>query len=731
MVMAKDEQFRIRPAGRHLLTIGRDLIKDECAAIIELVKNAYDAGSPDVHINFNVLNNKNILQIVISDTGHGMSRNDVVTKWLVPSTDDKLTRVKQKNRIMQGRKGIGRWSAAILGDDLFLETITEEGEKTEVYIQWDAFKNAEYLDQVPILVETNRTKDAHGTKLTINSSIAKLAFWINDRKGQNSKSGISNLEFELSKLVSPFAFSSKNKKDDFDIIVNYQNMFSEDSLNTEKKILPIPIVDAYDYCITGNIEKNGKGMVKFQTQKAKNSVPESKTIDLGRNTGCGTIAFDIRVYDRDPESIDALISRGKGLKHPDGTYFGKRDARNLLDSYNGLGVYRNDFRIRPLGDPEYDWLTLNKRRVQNPSMYVGSDQIIGYIQVQSEENSGLEEKSARDGLKENEAYESLKVIIIENILLELETRRFEYRQKEGIGRNKNKIDKQISEINIFGNLDKELKKVIKESNISNKAALAITTVVENNEKKQLEIIENIREAIAVYQGQATLGKIINVVLHEGRKPIGYYINTFPLMQKWLPKWKETKDANIYEKLAEAIDTSLINAKTLSGFYRQLDPLAAVQRGRKTFQKIKDSVTRAYQTFQGELDRNKITCKIEGANDASIECWPQDLQIIFTNLFENSLYWLINKSTTKNKEIKIVIEYEKGILEYIDFIDNGPGIEKRHIESEIIFEPGFSTKPQGTGLGLSIAGEAASRSKLALTARANDNGAYFRIEPISE
>ena len=37
----------IRPAGRHVLTIGEELIQDEYAAIVELVKNCYDADSPD------------------------------------------------------------------------------------------------------------------------------------------------------------------------------------------------------------------------------------------------------------------------------------------------------------------------------------------------------------------------------------------------------------------------------------------------------------------------------------------------------------------------------------------------------------------------------------------------------------------------------------------------------------------------------------------------------------
>jgi len=51
--MNANKSYSIRPAGRHILTIGRDLIQDRIAAIVELIKNAYDADSPDAIITFN------------------------------------------------------------------------------------------------------------------------------------------------------------------------------------------------------------------------------------------------------------------------------------------------------------------------------------------------------------------------------------------------------------------------------------------------------------------------------------------------------------------------------------------------------------------------------------------------------------------------------------------------------------------------------------------------------
>ena len=114
--MPETDSYTIRPAGRHILTIGRDLIQDPYAAVIELVKNAYDADSPDVTISFEPSEDGGH-RIAVSDHGHGMSRDTVINKWMVPSTSDKEDRGGRSpsGRTMQGRKGIGRYAASVLG----------------------------------------------------------------------------------------------------------------------------------------------------------------------------------------------------------------------------------------------------------------------------------------------------------------------------------------------------------------------------------------------------------------------------------------------------------------------------------------------------------------------------------------------------------------------------------------------------------------------------------------
>ena len=194
--MSAPGSYKVRPAGRHLLTIGRDLIQDTYAAVLELVKNAYDADSPSVVIEFTTKSDGSGYIVRISDSGHGMTLDTVVNKWMVPSTRDKLDRrTSPGGRVLQGRKGVGRYAASVLGEDLLLETVDESGQKTTLYVVWSAFESAEYLDDVEILIETSVVTEKSGTTLTINGSAAFTKQW--------DKKQFDKLRFELKKLMSP------------------------------------------------------------------------------------------------------------------------------------------------------------------------------------------------------------------------------------------------------------------------------------------------------------------------------------------------------------------------------------------------------------------------------------------------------------------------------------------------------------------------------------------------
>ena len=714
--MSTSGTYRIRPAGRHILTIGRDLIQDVYAAVVELVKNAYDADSPDVNIKFEAAPDSSDYSIIISDHGHGMSRDTVINKWMVPSTRDKLDRrTSPSGRVMQGRKGVGRYAASILGTDLFLETVTAEGEKTTVYVEWRNFEDAEYLDDVEILIETTEVSEPPGTQLTMEGDSELLAGWDEEQ--------FKKLHFELKKLKSPV--NSALSSDDFCINLKVEGFPGVEDIT--ETIEPFPLFDLFDYKIAGKVSADGKGTLTYSSQKIRNTADESIPFDLGEPTGCGELDIDVRVYDRDKDAIDSLI--GRGLQDEFGNYVGKLEARRLLNASNGIGVYRNGFRIRPLGDPEFDWLRLNEQRIQNPSRKIGSNQVIGYVQIQSDEQSGLIEKSARDGLRENAAFAQLNKITAK-VIAELETRRFEFRMKAGLSRPVIKVERELERLFSFDELKRDVLERLTKSGIDQRTSDKIIEIISGEEEGKNKIADEIRQAVAIYQGQATLGKIINVILHEGRRPLNYFRNQIPNLRYWYKSFRKTENLKNLEKSLSIVEGIGMNADFFVNLFNKLDPLAAGKRFKKEPLALKKEIENVLDVFEQEMKSQKVIAEITGSDDFRFSSWRQDVNAIFTNLVDNSLYWMSEKKILKRKII-IELSTDGNSLLHVDYRDTGPGIEPRFIANEVIFEPHFSTKPSGTGLGLAIAGEAAARNDLELKAFESEEGAWFRLQPKME
>ncbi|MCB1738443.1 MAG: ATP-binding protein, partial [Gammaproteobacteria bacterium] len=392
---------KIRPAARLLRTIGQDLIKDVYAAIVELVKNAYDADSPDVIVHFGYDEEARRLLVVVEDHGDGMDFDTVVNKWLVPATDDKLTRKRSaRNRILQGRKGIGRFAATILGERMLLET-TSEGVTTSLLLDMEQLEKIAFLDELELDVEEERTGKPNGTRIEIESD-GLTADEVSDRWNTRQ---LHKLFVELRSLIGPEEISSaatrqgyKVDHDRFDIRLTFDTFPVENYNTREIAIRPYPVLDLYDYKIAGRVDNKGNAVLEFENRNVIGLPPADIKLNIPVDAASGQrhpgeVYIDLRVYDRDPDSIDNIIKRG--LKDPDtGEYVGKQEARRVLDEYFGVGIYREQFRIRPYGEQSFDWLDLDKKRVQNPSYRVGHNQVIGFVHVRPEEQSGLAEKSA-------------------------------------------------------------------------------------------------------------------------------------------------------------------------------------------------------------------------------------------------------------------------------------------------------------------------------------------------
>ncbi|NKX14548.1 ATP-binding protein [Bacillus cereus] len=765
VLINKGEFYKIRPAARLITSIGEGLIKDISAAIVELVKNAYDADASYVQITFSsILNNEegqDNLKIVIKDDGHGMSFDTVLNKWMVPATNDKLKRKYSlfKRRVMQGRKGIGRYAVAILGSKLTMETIDVTGVKTRAEIDWDDFENQQFLNDVEILIhhekvsntskvieslaredapeklieEIYKIEDAELLESIYEELCSKTELHIigdNSKLLQWSEAEIELLIKDLKKLLSPLK-ENKGFRDQFNIKLSFDNFPVENYQNNHIEIAPFPLYDMYDYRIYGQVDENGYASLVYENNTEIGIPRESLNVfnmNLDTADYCGPIEIDLRVFDKDPEAINNLLQKGNGLKSNNNEKFlGKLEVRSLIKEISGISIYRGDFRIRPYGDRGYDWLELDKERVQNPSQRIGNDQVVGFVKIASEEVSHLEEKSARDGLKENKYYEGLRQIV-GSVLSELESRRYIYRKKTGRGRKQTLIQEQLVNLFDFNGLTNKIENKLQSLQIEEKSILELKEIIKKTEEEKSHILDEIQKTIAIYQGQATLGKIIMVIQHEGRRPLGYIKNQVPLITTWSNKLMESDEVNkdLLARIIDRLQVSKDQMEIITQLFNKLTPLSFNKRANKKDFKVSEALKKIAELYENELKLYNIELHISCKEDYVLSGWIEDIVICLTNLLENSIHWL-NNYEIEEKKIVISVFEDEGKALIIDVIDNGPGVAKKFLEENAIFDPGFTTKTGGTGLGLAIAGEAISRNNGKLKALHSDEGAYFRIE----
>lgn len=707
-----------RPSARLIGTIGEDIIKDMHAAVVELVKNSYDADANKVIIAFEATEDKRLL-LSVKDDGHGMKEEVVINKWLVPSTSDKLKRrTSPKGRVMQGRKGIGRFAVAVLGEKLELETVADNI-KTSISINWDDFVESKYLDEVLIDISTSNTNKENSTFFDIEGSNEKLELW-ND-------SEIEYLIKELRKLLTPMDNTKADEeKDEFNITVIFKNFISEKYQNEAIEIKPLPLLDYYDYRISGKIYPDGTNSLIYQN---KNSGIEEDALEFNfylnfKEKFTGVVDLDFRIFDRDPEAIENLVYE---LFNSGEEKLGKNEAKKLLNDISGVSIFRNRFRIRPYGDEGNDWLSLDKKRVQNPAQKIGVNQISGIIEIQDEEISNLVEKSARDGLKEDAYYDGL-ISVVSQLLNFVELKRYSFRQKTGKGRKNHVFSSKMGVLTDFSAVKNKVISVMQKANVSSEEMEEVNNFIDKDINNKLIVAQELEIQIAMYQGQATLGKIMDVVMHEVRKPLQWIKTQTNSLDRAYKRYKKNNNPQDLNKIMNIVEETPEQLKTINALFDRLNSLATRKRAAMSAFSLSNTVQTAIDIFSDEIQRKNIILNTNIENDFLFKGWREDILAALANIIENAVYWV--DFAKEDKLIKIEL------LEINDFIEisvwnNGPKIIRDLLDDDSLFTPGISGKVTengtGTGLGLSIAGESVDRNGGQIKVIDVPEGAKFIIE----
>lgn len=682
--------FHLRPRARLLHTIGSELISSESVAVVELVKNSYDADARHVLLRFSEPQSEDGgLQVL--DDGSGMGRETVEGVWLDIATPHRTSRrTSPGGRRVLGEKGIGRFAAARLAHALEMISRTPgSSTETHVRVDWRQFKDPElFLDEVELEImerpahsfSTNGMVTALWDELSLAPSTSGTLLNLNGLTRPWAESDFASLRRDLSRLVRPRALEVPA---DFEIHLHLPSELE----HLSGPIEPPAELSNPPYVLTANVREDGQAEINLtlpgrDTERRYLEVDRARRLrDEGGRLLCGPLDLELRVFDRDREALSRLEVSG-------GLPISTRNFRHLLDQLAGVSVYRDGFRVLPFGERGDDWLNLDARRVNNPTQRLSNSQIIGSVAISSKRNPQLRDQTNREGLIQGEAYDALRGVVLD-ILVFLENERFSQRRENDSGQRVSTRGRGL-----FASLS--VKDVVAAVRASPQSDAALVRLVERADERVSEGVERVRDVLARYQRLATLGKLVDEVVHDGQSSVGRIRRATRDARKLLRRG-ECRDQDAAADLVSAVDAQ---GEFLGTLFRRIAPFGGRKRGRPRKVSAKDTVMQAVEVLSSTAARAGAQVVVTGANP-EITVDPAEMQELIINLLDNALYWVQHvPAGMRRVEIRIDRPTSSSLTITVD--DSGPGVPESLRDT--IFDAYFSSKPDGGGLGLSIVGE---------------------------
>ena len=706
-----------RPYARLLSMLSDQLIKNNTVALTELAKNSYDADAGWVQIRIGNMDNyakagltdKQKPFVEIEDDGDGMSFETIRDSWMNPASSNKFKRRQsrkprtRKGRVIQGEKGIGRYAVFQIGKKVEIftrERLSDNKGGEEISLITDL---SEYTDQLlshkktkhpaePVYLDQIESKyQIRGNPRFIKPGAISIEGKRLSRKNHGTLIRITELNYgwtllnvkkireTLSRLQSPF------RKQDFDVSIVFQGEripplkdYDLDDVLDEALLRMTGEVDKLGRCVyslkRGKTEEKGRLNLVEHLKQDRVKANSSHFYDNGdgkpRAPECGPFRFKFYVYD--------LVTMTD------------KDLNEYVKTHR-LYIYRDGIRVYPYGDRDNDWMKLDiLRGLIKASYYFSNDQLIGYVDISSEGNPNLRDKTNREGLLEQgTAYEDLRFLTL-SALNYLHT---EYQRAKHAGSEKPKrLEERRSELYLqterversIRNLDSHLKRAKDEKGGK------LTTTLSDEYLKERQIY---RRQVEIVEDLAGVGIAVDATSHDLMLMMARASERVKEIQTILGS--EEVDLEKLKDKADALGGLIASVTAnLSG----IQPLFRSARRRKKELRVSEVIETVIRYYETPIKKAKVQVEInEVGPPLTITSSEGILLQVFINLMDNSVYWLRVSETTRPR-VEVVVDGEKGS---VIFADNGPGVEKRDID--YIFEPFFSTKGiQGRGLGLYIA-----------------------------
>lgn len=656
--------------------LGRDLITNELVAIFELVKNGYDADATEINLIINSYDD----YIIIQDNGKGMNRDDIENKWLFVAHSEKKEK-KDSDRVYAGSKGIGRFSCDRLGTELLL-TSKKEQEISELSIDWGEFEK-DSLKQFEDLDVSYRSGSFLNNGLTESSGTVLKITGLRDEWDANR---VNKVVSALQRLINPFVNDDRIR-----INVKY---FSSNSgiaeINTEVSNNIATVLDKKTIYIECDIRDRVITINLVDKEKKIYSLEFENTTILKQ------VYFKIYYLNRAAKNN---FTRNMG-----------QEAKN----YGSIFLYKNNFRIFPYGEVDYDAFGLNLRKTQGFNRYLGHRELLGWINITDSENHFNEVTSRDRGFVTN-----TYTIALDNLYMELVHRPLEsYVQLVNFGNsdideietNENDaIEKLLKRFRkykftkapLYYELPKtaqplekkfdllEDKKISLEDKRDIQQALKKTTVQLNRENRQVKQEqkraekenERLKNEVQIKE------RIINNVKPERQDMLFHELGKISSeLNGTLNKMLRLMDDDEREKFSDSIYKIRRTSDKLSSIKKQI-----LRINFKTFSKVENIEIKSYlKSYINNIVEDNTKILTNFGNKELI----QSINIYdFGTLLDNLL---ANAQQREAKQINIYFDEDNTKMHFVS--DTGP-IDIEPVDD--IFKLGVTSRRRGTGLGLYI------------------------------
>ena len=705
----KFEKLSIRPYARLLTMLGDQLIKHERIALVELIKNAYDADAERIEVRFENFNpdmsHNPGSRIVVRDNGTGMTPETVRTQWMNPAAPKKYLDKQQgrgktpgKKRVIQGEKGIGRFAVLKLGrvitvttrpPNAHLETVLvyDFSRFDDDFVSEGGQQKEIFLDQIEIgYSQSKPTKlpgAEHGTVIEIQ-----------DLKGVWNEKLIEKLCRDVSNLTDPVSrIMRRELSDRFEIAIfcNGDSRLVE-TANAER--LKWLIEDKPVLNIHGSFDSR-KNAFLFETESGKDEISllDPKIMGLwvwrerfGRGRaagtveqkyGCGNFTFQFYIFD---------FSRGI-----DGRYALVLDDKNLLKAHR-IYLYRDNMRVYPYGDPEDDWLKIDVTRgIGRVGDFFSNDQIIGWIDITQKDNPKLRDKTNREGLIETGGAAEDIIFLVQTFLSYI--KQYPYKRYQEKQRQRN-IALSLRDEVVARHLADLKEDFEKSGDRLHRDQVAKIEAEYQREKDHLS------RRVEITEDLAGVGLSVEMASHDIMLLMGRARD----IGKRLARSARTVDNEEIKEQADMLVGVLQQIMDGMGDVQSLFNSSRRRRKMLRVEPVLDKIHQIYKTLLEQRDIYYQKVKLGGSPLAAKTTDGVVMQVLI-NLFDNASYWLETIDPAK-REIRVTLDGEHGEL---IFSDSGPGIDPE--DMPYIFEPFYSGKgEEGRGLGLYIARQLLERHR---------------------